>query len=129
MPVKTISIHQPGYLPWLGFFHKMICSDEFVIFDDVQFGKNSFDNRNKIKTPNGPIWLTVPIITAGKSKETMINTAQIDNRQPWRKKHSDTIKLNYSYYLAKDIYYFYCCAFLFYLKIHCCLGSKWIGID
>ena len=64
----TLSIHQPNYLPWLGFFDKIKRSDIFVIFDNVQYprGKNHFGNRNKIKIPNKDKWLTVPV--AGKSE-------------------------------------------------------------
>ena len=93
---KIITIHQPNYLPWLGFFHKIVLSDIYVAFNDVQFEKNSFNNRNKIKTAQDSYWLTVPIITKGKSKEILINNAIIDNNQKWKEKHLKTIKLNYS---------------------------------
>ena len=56
-----ITAHQPAYLPWLGLIHKIAISDVYVFLDNVQFEKNSFTNRNKIKTANGPIWLTVPV--------------------------------------------------------------------
>ncbi|MGO8710493.1 MAG: WbqC family protein [Rhizomicrobium sp.] len=56
-----ISIHQPAYLPWLGFFDRIAGSDVFIVLDNVQFERNSFINRNRIKTPDGPIWLTVPV--------------------------------------------------------------------
>jgi len=93
---KIITIHQPNYIPWLGFFHKLLISDVYVAFDDVQFEKNSFNNRNKIKTSGGDCWLTIPIITKGKSKETLLNSAEIDNNQNWAKKHLKTIQTNYS---------------------------------
>ena len=66
-----VSIHQPNYLPWLGFFDKIKRSDLFVIFDDVQFprGKKHFGHRNQIKTPNGTKWLSVPI----KNKDALSN--------------------------------------------------------
>ena len=57
------SIHQPNYLPWIGFFNKIAKSDVFVIFDDVQFPvgkKGFFGNRNKIKTTSGELWLSIP---------------------------------------------------------------------
>ena len=66
------SIHQPNYLPWLGFFSKIKQSDLFVLFDDVQFprGKKHFGHRNKIKTNfNASKWLTVPI----KNKSDMVS--------------------------------------------------------
>ena len=94
--LKIIIIHQPNYLPWLGFFHKIMVSDIFVILDDVQFEKNGYNNRNKIKTANGEMWLTVPIIRKGKPKSTTINNSLIDNTQKWKEKHLKSIKLNYS---------------------------------
>ena len=57
----TVVIMQPGYLPWLGFFDLMKRSDVFVIYDDVQYTKNDWRNRNKVKTSNGTCWLTVPV--------------------------------------------------------------------
>ena len=59
--MKIIGIHQPGYLPWLGFFKKIMSSEIFVFLDDVQYEKNGWHNRNKIKTKEGSIWLTVPV--------------------------------------------------------------------
>ena len=105
---KIVTIHQPNYLPWLGFFHKLLISDVFVVFDDVQFEKNSYNNRNKIKIAQGDCWLTIPIITRGKSKEILIINAQIVNKQNWAKKHLKTIQANYSksnYY--RDYIYFF----------------------
>ena len=57
----TISIHQPAYNPWLGYINKISLSDLFIFLDTVQFEKNSFINRNKIKTPQGTMWLTIPV--------------------------------------------------------------------
>ena len=88
-----LSIHQPAYLPWLGYFHKINLSDTFIYFDTTQFEKNSFINRNKIKTPAGPIWLTVPV----KSKDHFgkeIRQIELAN-QDWREKHWQTIEMNY----------------------------------
>ena len=58
----VIGILQPGYLPWLGFFEQMYRSDVFVIYDDVQYDKEGWRNRNRIKTANGAQWLTVPVL-------------------------------------------------------------------
>jgi len=58
---KLITIHQPNYLPWPGFFHKWMISDAFVILDTVQYHKNEWQNRNRIKTAQGAQWLTVPV--------------------------------------------------------------------
>ncbi len=91
----TVSIHQPGYLPWLGYFEKIARSDMHVFFDDVQFEKNSFDNRNKVLAAGGDLWLTVPVITKGRFGVTL-NEVEIDSHAPWRKKHWKTIESNYS---------------------------------
>jgi len=91
-----VSIHQPAYLPWLGYFHKLALSDVFVVLDKTQFEKNSFINRNKIKTAQGWMWLTVPVETAGKFKNNMLTETKIINRVPWAKKHWKSIELNYS---------------------------------
>lgn len=58
---KTVTIHQPQYLPWIPFFDKIIRSDHFILLDNVQFQKNGIQNRNKIKSMNGAQWLTVPV--------------------------------------------------------------------
>lgn len=73
-----IAIHQPNFLPWLGYFYKIANVDTFVLLDDVQFAKNSFINRNKIKTPQGVHWLTLPVLQKGKSLQK-INEVEIHN--------------------------------------------------
>ncbi len=89
-----ISVHQPQYLPWLGFFDKIQRSDCFVFLDNVQYKKREFQNRNKIRTKDGWIWLTVPVVTKGlytqKIKEVMI-----DNSLGWSSNHLKSIRLNY----------------------------------
>ena len=73
--LTNVIIRQPGYLPNLGFFKKIQSSDTFVFLDDVQFEKDSFDNRNRIRTKDGTTWLTVPIkrpVLKKKFNEIMI---------------------------------------------------------
>ncbi len=89
-----LSVHQPAYLPWLGYFDKIISSDIFVFLDTVQFEKNSFTNRNKIKTPNGELWLTVPVRTKGHTNK-ILKELEIDNTQGWVDKHLKSIYINY----------------------------------
>jgi len=84
---------QPGYIPWLGFFDQMAQSDTFVFYDDVQFDKNGWRNRNKIKTAQGVQWLTVPIKRQGK---VLVKDAMIDNSTDWRGNHLKSIRQNYS---------------------------------
>jgi hypothetical protein len=95
MPM-IVSINQPAYLPWLGYFHRIAASDLHIVLDHVQFEKNSFTNRNKVATANGPVWLTVPVKTSGRFAHLSIDTLEIDNTTNWRKRHHLTIEQNYS---------------------------------
>ena len=91
--MTIISIHQPEYLPWLGFFKKIIDSDIFVIYDDVQFEKKDWQNRNIICGKNGSTLLSVPVKSHLESK---INDIVIDNDKNWMKKHLKSILFTYS---------------------------------
>jgi hypothetical protein len=91
-----VSIHQPNFLPWLGYFHKLAESDIHVILDNVQFEKNSFINRNRLKIPSGWMWLTVPVLTKGKFGKNPINEVIIDSKSRWQEKMWKSIWLNYS---------------------------------
>ncbi|MCK9283047.1 MAG: WbqC family protein [Rhodocyclaceae bacterium] len=93
--MSTLVILQPGYLPWLGFFDQMLRSDVFVYYDDVQYDKHGWRNRNRIKSPAGPTWLTVPVLNSGRLGQPIIDVV-IDNRQPWARKHVTTIAHNYA---------------------------------
>lgn len=90
-----IGILQPGYLPWLGFFEQFYRSDIFVIYDDVQYDKHSWRNRNRIKTAGGIAWLTVPVLLKFE-EHPPICEVRIDNRSKWRKKHLETIRQSYA---------------------------------
>lgn len=89
-----LTAHQSVYLPWLGLLHKIAISDTYVYLDNVQFEKNSFTNRNKIKTAQKPVWLTVPVLLKNHFEKT-IKEMEIDNSQDWSKKHWKSIYLNY----------------------------------
>ncbi|MBN1383316.1 MAG: WbqC family protein [Elusimicrobia bacterium] len=91
----VISVHQPQYLPWLGYLHKISKSDAFVYLDNVQYKKREFQNRNRIRTKEGWIWLTVPVITKGKYHQKIFEVG-IDNDDLWCNSHWESIKLNYS---------------------------------
>ncbi len=73
---RTLAIMQPTFLPWAGYFALIDRVDRFVLLDDVQFDKRSWQQRNRIKTANGPLWLTVPVLTKGRRAQT-IAQAQI----------------------------------------------------
>ena len=91
-----VSINQPAYLPWLGYFHRIAVSDAHIVLDQVQFEKNSFTNRNKIRTREGWCWLTVPVQTSGKFGDLPIQGLKIAGGRPWAAKHWETLRLNYS---------------------------------
>jgi hypothetical protein len=88
-----VSIHQPNYIPWLGFFNKILLSDIYIIFDDIQYPRGKdYANRNQIKTNNSKLWLTLPII--GKSELRLWNKIELNNNG-WQQKHLSTIKTFY----------------------------------
>ncbi len=89
-----VSIHQPAYLPWLGYFHKILHSDVFVFLDTVQLEKNGFVNRNRVRTPSGVQWLTVPLLMKGHTEKS-IGEMQINQADPWKRKHLATIEQAY----------------------------------
>src|SRR5215467_2598883 len=89
-----VTIHQPNYLPWSGFFHKMSQSDKFVLLDTVPFSKNSYQNRCKIKTPQGETWLTIPVRTSGRFGQ-LTNEVEVDPSSGWTLRHWRTIEQNY----------------------------------
>jgi len=90
-----VSINQPAYLPWLGYIHRIYLSDIHVILDHVQFEKNSFTNRNKIRMKDGSAMLTIPLKTKGLFGNLAINTIEIAD-DSWRVKHMKSIQSNYS---------------------------------
>jgi len=90
-----LTAHQPVYLPWLGLFHKILLSDTFVYFDQVQYLPKDWMNRNKIKTNTGPLWLSVPVLRKGY-RDAITSELKINNSINWQKKHFQSIKNNYS---------------------------------
>ena len=99
-----LTAHQPSYLPWLGLFSKINLSDRFVYLDTVQYSKWDWSSRNKIRTPEGWLWLTVPVLSGGKHGQKFTEV-KIDNTQKWNKKHLKAIKMSYSRAPYFDLYY------------------------
>jgi len=91
----TTAIHQPNYIPWLGYFFKLAHVDKFVFLDTVAYSSGSFVNRNSIKTPTGPAWLTIPVLTSGRSGQ-LISQVEADNTHDWPQRHLTTLRCNYS---------------------------------
>lgn len=89
--MKKIAILQSNYIPWKGYFDMIAAVDEFILYDDMQFTKNDWRNRNKIKTPNGVEWLSVPV---GQDISRRIRDVEISNHT-WQKKHWRTLEANY----------------------------------
>ncbi len=86
------AIHQPQYLPWLGYFEKMARADVFVLLDNVQFKKNEWQNRNRIRSSQGWQWVTVPVL---HDHGQLINEVKINPSVNWRAQHVRSIELNY----------------------------------
>ncbi len=87
------TIHQPQYMPWLGYFDKIDSSDLFVILDAVQYKKNEWQNRNRIKNDDGWQWVTVPVKYKFPEK---INEVKVNNCVPWGRKHLQSFVTNYA---------------------------------
>lgn len=90
--MKKIAILQSNYIPWKGYFDIIKKVDEFIFYDDVQYTKNDWRNRNKIKTPNGPAWITIPVRQESLNQKISETKVSQDN---WAEKHWKTISLNY----------------------------------
>ena len=89
--MKKVAILQSNYIPWKGYFDLIAHVDEFIFYDDVQFTKNDWRNRNKIKTPKGTEWISIPV---GKDINRKIKEVEISDEK-WRATHWKTLQLNY----------------------------------
>jgi hypothetical protein len=87
-----VAIHQPQYLPWLGYFDKLDFADVFIFLDTVQFIKHEWKNRNRIRTKEGWQWLTVPVIDRFPER---IDCVEINARTDWQRKHSQALRQHY----------------------------------
>lgn len=91
---KRVAILQSNYIPWKGYFDLIASVDEFILYDDMQFTKRDWRNRNKIKTPQGTAWLTVPVKVKGRYHQTIRET-EIDGAD-WQRMHWRALEQNYS---------------------------------
>jgi len=107
---KKVAIVQSNYIPWKGYFDLINSVEEFILYDDAQFTRRDWRNRNKIKTPNGLLWLTIPVKVKGRYHQTIRETIISDPE--WPRKHWKSITANYSQaqhfheyeYLFADLY-------------------------
>lgn len=90
---KKVAILQSNYIPWKGYFDLIAAVDEFIIYDDMQYTRRDWRNRNLIKTPEGLKWLTVPVRVKGRYHQTIRET-MLDGAE-WPRRHWETLALNY----------------------------------
>ncbi len=88
----VLAIHQPQYMPWVGYFHKMACADLFVLLDDVQFKKNEWQHRNRIRNAQGWQWLSVPNTYRYPQ---LITEVEVKCDQDWETKHLRSLEMCY----------------------------------
>lgn len=92
--MKKIAILQSNYIPWKGYFDIINMVDEFILYDDMQYTRRDWRNRNKIVTPNGLLWLSIPVENKGKFYQKINETKVVDKQ--WIDSHWRSIQLNYS---------------------------------
>ncbi len=91
--MKKVAILQSNYIPWKGYFDLIAAVDEFILYDDMQYTRRDWRNRNKIKTPQGIQWLTVPVLVKGKYHQKIRDT-EIDGKE-WAGSHWKTLTYTY----------------------------------
>ncbi|MCI5058109.1 MAG: WbqC family protein [Flavobacteriales bacterium] len=90
---KRIFISQSNYIPWQGFFYALNQVDEFIVYDEMQYTRRDWRNRNKIKTSSGLKWLTIPVKVKGNYYQKINETMVVDNL--WRHRHFESIRHSY----------------------------------
>lgn len=113
--MRRIAIHQPQYIPYIGYFDKIDMADMFIIFDTTQFKRSEWQSRNRIKSKSGDIWLTVPVEGTGQTDlRLMLKDTRIPSDMSWQRKHITSIQRCYAkadyfhkwYRLLSDSYEF-----------------------
>ncbi len=92
--MKKVAILQSDYIPWKGYFDIIGSVDEFILYDDMQYTRRDWRNRNQIKTPSGMQWLTIPVETKGKFYQKILETKVTGHK--WAQEHWRSIQLNYA---------------------------------
>lgn len=93
--MTSVAVLQPSYMPWLGYFEQIDRADIFVYYDVVQYDKNGWRNRNRIKTAQGIKWITVPVLHSNRRHQTNLEV-EIDNRNDWARKHVESMRQAYA---------------------------------
>jgi hypothetical protein len=88
------AIHQPNFIPWIGYFYKMLKCRRFVFLDDVQYIRRGFTGRVKIKTPQGEKWLSVPVKKKGRYHQS-VSEVELESGDTWKKKVLGTLQSSY----------------------------------
>jgi hypothetical protein len=91
---RVLAAHQPNYLPWAGLFHKLGQAEVWVIADDVQYPSHGLVNRNRIRTPGGWQWLSVPVLRRGRGRQRICEV-ETDPADTWQRKHWKALECNY----------------------------------
>jgi hypothetical protein len=92
----VLAAHQPNYLPWTGFFHKMARCDVFVLLDSVQYARRSYTARCLVKGTDGnKQWLSVPVYKTGRYHQSVAEV-EVDNQEPWQRTHRRTLETTYA---------------------------------
>ncbi len=92
----NVVILQPSYIPWRGYFDQIRRADLFIFYDDIQYDKHGWRNRNQIKTHQGKQWLTIPVHSKGVTQGVLIKDVRIDWSKPWTKSHLKSLTISYS---------------------------------
>ena len=106
LPIRKVAVVQSNYIPWKGYFDLINLVDEFILFDDMQYTKRDWRNRNRIKTQNGLMWLTIPVEVKGKYFQKVGQTVISDpewNREHWKSISHSYAKANY-FHAYKDLF-------------------------
>lgn len=92
--MKKVAILQSNYIPWKGYFDMIAAVDEFILYDDMQYTRRDWRNRNRIKTPQGEKWLTIPVLTKGNYYQAIKDVSIVDSA--WAEVHWKTLLRNYT---------------------------------
>ena len=92
----NVVVLQPSYIPWRGYFDQIRRADLFVFYDDIQYDKHGWRNRNQIKTAQGKQWLTIPVNSKGVTSGIPIKDVRIDWSKPWAKTHLKSLTISYN---------------------------------